>query len=421
MNNDAETKTAGDRNVYMIPSWRMDYLAKRLADLSRRARKLGCAEPVTIGHGVYDEPEMKWKVEIGSKPKQVPTGRINRFYFVEMVGAAPSYAGWTFVASIDKMPEVGNLVRVVPGQALPERYRTEEPHCDQCKANRARINHYVVRSEAGEFRMVGSSCIKDFLGHTSPDNIALLATFSASLDGAMSEAADGGGSAGPDYLDLARFLSYVAASVTQDGWLSAGRAREEGRSATKDRALTGMFHTRKECRTGCLHPTEADQDLAARALAWAAEIEVKSDFDHNLHTLAQAEVLPYKGAGIAAAMIFCYKRSVEQTILRENRAKQFANSVHVGEIGKRQDFTVTVANEHEIAGDYGTTSIYKMIDDKGNCLTWFSSSRTLELGKAYVLKGTVKAHDDYKGTKQTVITRCKIVREIVSEPAPEAA
>ncbi len=109
--------------------------------------------------------------------------------------------------------------------------------------------------------------------------------------------------------------------------------------------------------------------------------------------------------------MFCYKRSVEQEILREKKVKLFENSVHVGEVGKRMEFTVTVVAEHMIEGNYGVTHIYKMVDDRGNCLTWFSSTGGLDVGETTTLKGTIKAHDEFRGTKQTVITRCKVLKK----------
>lgn len=396
--------------TYLVPERNMEGMKAKMAALARRAAKLGALPPSYVEEGTHDEPVMK---RVEGSTALVPTGKVDRYRIVRAVGSAPKFSGWTFVAALDVLPEVGNMVRVMPGQSLPEKYRTEAPHCDHCKAARNRIGHYVVKSDAGECRMVGSSCIKDFLGHQAPEHILAVAQMVACLGDVM-RADYCPGTGQPEYLDLLRFLSYVACSISLRGWLGASRAREEDRAgeATKSCALAGMFHLPKECRTGCLHPTEADRELAAKSIEWAKSIEAKSDFDHNLKVVAQSEVMPLKGAGIAAAMVFCYKREAEQSVLREKKAAQFKDSRHVGEIGKRQDFEVAVVSEHKVEGDYGTTSIYKMVDGAGNCLTWFSSSGCLEEGKSYVLKGTVKAHDEYRGTKQTVVTRCKVLKEI---------
>ena len=56
---------------------------------------------------------------------------------------------------------------------------------------------------------------------------------------------------------------------------------------------------------------------------------------------------------------------------------------------------------------FGTSSLYIMVDADGNKFTWKSSSKTLETGSTYKIDGTVKEHrDDPKYGKQTVLSRC---------------
>lgn len=403
------TQPVTESPVFQIPSWKMDYFKKRIEKLQARARKLGCSEPQVVDRGYDDVPEIAAKLNPETKRyEQLPTGRVDRYFKVEVTGQAPSYGGWTFVASLDRMPEAGNLVRVAPGQKIPERYRTEEPHCDQCKQVRNRIKHYVVFNEAKGYRMVGSGCIRDFLGHETPEHVALIASFWSSLSGELDEASRGGSYSEPEYLNLEVYLSYVSASIMAHGWMGAARARQEDRTSTRSTALSWMFHKAKDCKTGCLHPTAEDEALARKAIDWAKGITVESDFDHNLNVLAQSEVMPYKGAGIAAAMVYCYKRKVEDEILRE-KEKSNSKSEHLAKVGDRIDVLLTVLKVFFKDGDFGTTSIYKMTDETGNMVTWFSSTGGLEVGETYKVRGTVKAHDEYKGIKQTVLTRCKAV------------
>lgn len=59
---------------------------------------------------------------------------------------------------------------------------------------------------------------------------------------------------------------------------------------------------------------------------------------------------------------------------------------------------------------YGETCfLYKFADEEGNTIVW-KTAKGLDLGEnqEVVIKGTIKAHDEYKGDKQTVLTRCKI-------------
>jgi hypothetical protein len=57
-----------------------------------------------------------------------------------------------------------------------------------------------------------------------------------------------------------------------------------------------------------------------------------------------------------------------------------------------------------------------MEDDKGNQFKWFASKYSgMEVGKTYKIRGTVKAHDEYQGRKQTALTRCKVEGEVVAQ------
>lgn len=111
-------------------------------------------------------------------------------------------------------------------------------------------------------------------------------------------------------------------------------------------------------------------------------------------------------------------RIVEQNT---TRAAQDGTSAYVGEIKDRIEFEATVEFTKEIEGYYGTTTIIKLRDLEGNVFTWFASGwHDVGRGDRVSIKGTVKKHDEYQGTKQTVLSRCIIKKFEVME-ADEAA
>ena len=96
-------------------------------------------------------------------------------------------------------------------------------------------------------------------------------------------------------------------------------------------------------------------------------------------------------------------------------------------VGMWGNVTLKKVIGHE--GSFGLTTIHIMVDENGNRMTWFKSGCSdMEEGKTYVLKGTVKSHEVYNknkdyngnplgvGENQTILSRCKIVREIAPEP-----
>lgn len=79
-----------------------------------------------------------------------------------------------------------------------------------------------------------------------------------------------------------------------------------------------------------------------------------------------------------------------------------------GEVGERLDRTLTVKKVTQLENYFGTSTFYLFEDESGNEYCWTTSARQLDLGETYEVRGTVKAHQVYKGKKQTVLTRCKI-------------
>jgi hypothetical protein len=84
---------------------------------------------------------------------------------------------------------------------------------------------------------------------------------------------------------------------------------------------------------------------------------------------------------------------------------------------------VTLDFVHGFDTAYGYTTVLKFRTSEGATLVWFASSSDIgrdDVGKRYTLAGTVKKHDDYKGAKQTTLTRCD-AREVSTASAPPSS
>ena len=91
-------------------------------------------------------------------------------------------------------------------------------------------------------------------------------------------------------------------------------------------------------------------------------------------------------------------------------------SQYVGNVGDRLDLEVTFIKRftYEIPSFRGLGTDYMAIntfkDDEGNCFIWKSTRAYFNVaeGSKVRLRGTVKEHSEYKGTKQTMLQRCKV-------------
>lgn len=92
-----------------------------------------------------------------------------------------------------------------------------------------------------------------------------------------------------------------------------------------------------------------------------------------------------------------------------------AISQHVGQVGEKVAFKGTYVRtgswEQKAYAGYGMTTMYvhTFKDVDGNVFIWKTQrSFAFEYGTNVDVKGTVKAHSEYKDEKQTELTRCKV-------------
>ena len=82
----------------------------------------------------------------------------------------------------------------------------------------------------------------------------------------------------------------------------------------------------------------------------------------------------------------------------------------VGTVGDKITATVTFVRKGWCDNRFGGSNIYTFRDANGNQIVWFTSVlMDKEVGDTFNIKATVKAHNEYKGKKNTVISRAKIV------------
>lgn len=169
--------------------------------------------------------------------------------------------------------------------------------------------------------------------------------------------------------------------------------------------------------------TLADQKLAKDCVAWILGWESDgrnlSDYEWNLLTAVKAGFVNHRTANLVASAIPSYRRHLGK--LQELATLPPSN--HVGKVGERLTLTLKITRIFTHEGDFGCTFIHGFRDEAGNDFVWFGSSlltsedgsKRHEAGSTVTVKGTVKGHNEYKGRKQTQLTRVALY----TPPAPK--
>ena len=304
---------------------------------------------------------LPFKFEIVNCIFKEVNGEIARFFLVDVEGTAAN-ENWEFIASVDKT-DSGNVFRKVVDVEIPERYYYGDIICEHCGQNRARKYAYIVRNvKSGEFKMVGKACLKEFTGGISAESIAAyISMFNELIKG----------SAVPDRIPKT--------------WYSVKSVIASAVSTFNKHGYVG--HSLSEYDEEC-------EEKADEIIAWMKTFSDDNDYSHNIKVLAEN--------GYCNDTHFYMIRKVADEYLNRKESK------FVGEIGDKVSFEIAKSvTLTSWATAWGKTYMYRFEDKKGNVYIWKTSKYYREKDRN-CLRGIVKEHNEFRGTKQTVLTRCHI-------------
>lgn len=189
----------------------------------------------------------------------------------------------------------------------------------------------------------------------------------------------------------------------------------------------GKYADEERRRVG--RPTSEDYKVADETIEWALSHEgYDNEYRHNCRIAAKSEHVDWKRFNLVVSMVASatnYKEKVlEKKAKKEAEAEQFASSEWVSEPKKRSEYTLTIVGTPMfIDNDWGGSTLYRFNDGNGNLLVTFASGslrhpethEALSSGSTFVAKATVKAHNEFRGTKQTQLTRVKVLSLVTEE------
>lgn len=397
---------------YFIPESAIDSLETKLATIRRKCAKYGCEFSYSrIGETfkkveIQDEAGMRTAVTI-------------KAIEVEVSGTAIAESGWELAGKIEHL-ETGNLIHSFGDVVIPDRYRSASPRCEHCNSDRHRKETYVLyHAKNNAWKQVGSSCLKDFTGYVSTEMAAAVASVYALFDQISEDRIHIASS--PKYFDTESVICYAIECVKHWGYHKS----EEGNDATRERVRDLMHRHMKlpaSIDAVMFDPMSITnllifKDMRSRLLA----LDANDDYTNNLQVFLKAEDIPENGLGILVSAVPYYNNLIAREA-EQRKLAEASNSKFIGDIGQRLTVdiaTVKLLNIYD--GYYGSTWRYQIIDAQGNVFMWDASNSIWDTfrvkdslngdvveGLPLQLVGTVKKHDEFRGIKQTWLTRCRV-------------
>lgn len=393
--------TTEEENVYTMPLAHLDAAIAKIETANRRAERAGIPARFTYSVEFFQkehtdrETGVKFFTQMAHLVLDRPTIR---------------HEGWTFLASLQWDEEAGLLVHSVPGVDLGDRSQFDACRCDVCHTHRQRNDTFVVESEqTGERLQVGRNCLAQFMGIV-PSGLWMLTwdELESSLPDEESESY--GRNSRIARLPVDAVLQATVAICLESGWVSRAKAQEEGKLATSSLVMNMFAPVNAEERRWAnerweVARTERVVALANQIRETALAAEGDGDYMTNLRALLRSQTIESRNIALVTSAYAVWQRETEQAIARRTTVA----SRWLGTVGAKIEVVGKVASLRHIDGQYGVSTLL-VIESDGNVVKWFASGeKEFEIGAQIRLAGTVKAHDEYKGRKETVVTRCKVL------------
>lgn len=362
-------------------------LQAEVSKANKKALKHGL-NPITfsVTNEYFEMRQQDVKIDIGEfiqKPVSV------KVVEVEITGDLPFFSGWKLVGHVERLEGNKASVNLVHGHNLKRDYSEHKLYCEHCKKHSPKKDAYILQDKQGEEIMVGKNCVKEFF-QRDPKEVFWYMNILEMLD-ESADLKEEKGFYGENYFDLKECLSEALRDIKMFGFVPA----------SGDCPTRNAIHNPKADA-----PTKEDIADAEECMTYWKNIEVKGDFAYNAKMLATLEETNWKNFSLVAAMAWTWfkKERLEPKAL-ENKSNEW-----IAQNGDKVEVKVKLVGLNSFETMYGFSWTTRFEDESGNAIVWFASNKIqAEVGEEMVIKGTVKKLDEYKGRKQTILTRCKIV------------
>ena len=247
----------------------------------------------------------------------------------------------------------------VVAAGTPDAYVVPGACCDKCSAA---IRYVVtVKSTAGEVLQVGQDC-------------------AVTLEG------------GPELAEIRK--------------AEREYEREQYLASPEYKAQQARIRTEKEAKAARAAALLVSEALTLEGLKAIVESGNTSDFEKSRAQAAEHKIR----TGAYDAGVSEWDPEFRGTLAIAVRKAYLGASKTVGQVGEKIVFSGVLEALIPVETRFGTSYVQKFRGDSGAVFVWFSAAGSLgrkDLGRSVTLKGTIKAHKDYQGEAQTVVTRCK--------------
>ena len=295
---------------------------------------------------------------------------------------------YTVVAVVEHKEDNKNLVYPCGDYKIPTKYHTARGICEHCGTNHKRVKTILLQNDEGEYKQVGTGCLKEYTG---VDDTLANAYMALDVITTNEDITDGyyGEYVGKRYDETLYYLTQCIHLYNVNGY---NKNNKEKAYTIKENEIT-----------------EADKNTAKAIVGFFTTFETDDIFLNNIkNTVTDEYCKPYNG--FVAYAVVAYNRELGRIEKEKVRNEALKNNTYYGTVGEKIRVAVTGRCVGGYDTMYGYTRVYKFTDNEGHIFVWKTATdvNTNDDGVyTGTITGTIKAHDTYNNEKQTVVTRCK--------------
>ena len=381
-------------NTYKIPVQFLDLMNGKLEKLNKKAVKLGL-KPIEIEILDTEMYEREEGLEIPCytvRLTQIDQIKINGY---EFVGKLEKNVGETYIyKGSEGVPKEQKDIRI----------------CQHCNTKRNRKTYYILKHENGEYITVGKSCLIDFIGHVDAEKIA---NFYQNLKNLIEEEFESWGGDWdfePTAYSIDQVLKATVVSIKARGYHKS----DSETMPTKEHVFLILDNKERNNGYGDLfeEAMKIPKENIDEMKNIINDLEPNSDYIENLQLLIKDGFVKSNMMGYVVSIPCAVDREKEKRLKESIQKDINSKSDYVGEVGEKIEKEVSYLKYTSFESFYGTsckvTYLYMFLDNEGNCIVWRTGkAEDFEVGDKIKISGRIKEHKEYRGLKQTILTRAK--------------
>ena len=435
-----------ENTVITVHTSNLDLFNERLAEINKKFAKKNYP---LIKAECIKEPEM---IE---KEMELPEFEGSNLWTKQTIQVSDNLYQFNLTSDFNKGNIAGvdvkfeGVVDFVDGDENSKVFKVDNPEifkfldkceCDECHKAIGR-NKYIIFSKASEIKsrsdlfVLGTTCAKNYFPFNVQSFLGFLDTELCGIYGEFDENY-GTNSHRNNYVDTGILFNVVSA-VTKD-FVVYKKADDDypTRIDVENILFDGKSKEAREIRNTA--PKTPWSDMEQWLKAAYGNPKDYDEFGWNIHSVmfdpnkeepTIRDEINLKYLGIACYAFVGAKRNNDRLLEKQAKEEMYKKGTAdewFGEVGAKFERELMFEKIIGFEGFYGYTYFLFFRDEEGHVFKWSSSNgnyqcwcktngnegyNPYEIGEKYVLKGTIKAHDEYKGIKQTVITRCKVIKD----------